>query len=136
MTIQLLDVMILSRQGWFVLIVEQGLKLWNHCDLSEIAHLAHICKTARVGDDVFFNSNLHVNQTNICTLACKFCAFRRGPKAKDAYALDQQQFIDRIPLKRLGDPQEIADCVAFLASDQASYITGQAIQVNGGIFFG
>ena len=47
-----------------------------------------------------------------------------------------QQFIDRIPLKRLGDPQEIADCVAFLASDQASYITGQAIQVNGGIFFG
>ena len=36
---------------------EQGLKLWNHSDLSEIAHLAHICKTARFGDDVFFNSN-------------------------------------------------------------------------------
>ena len=83
---------------------EQGLKLWNHCDLSEIAHLAHICKTARFGDDVFFNSNLHVNQTNICTLACKFCAFRRGPKAKDAYALDQQQFIERIrPFERIID---------------------------------
>ncbi len=39
---------------------------------------------------------------------------------------------DSIPVGRLGMPEEIANTVAFLASDQASYITGQTIHVNGG----
>jgi 2-hydroxycyclohexanecarboxyl-CoA dehydrogenase len=38
-----------------------------------------------------------------------------------------------IPLKRLGQPAEIAPVVAFLASDDAAYITGQVISVNGGL---
>ena len=75
---------------------EQGIQLWNHPDLSIIAHLATSSKKARFGDDVYYNSNLHVNQTNICTLACKFCAFRRGRNSNDAYALDTSEFIDRI----------------------------------------
>jgi NAD(P)-dependent dehydrogenase (short-subunit alcohol dehydrogenase family) len=37
-----------------------------------------------------------------------------------------------IPLKRAGTPSEIADAIAFLASDKASFITGQIISVNGG----
>lgn len=40
---------------------------------------------------------------------------------------------EEIPLGRLGKPQEIADIVAFLASDSAGYITGQVISVNGGM---
>jgi 3-oxoacyl-[acyl-carrier protein] reductase len=40
----------------------------------------------------------------------------------------------QIPLGRLGTPQEIADAVAFLASPQASYITGSELHVNGGMF--
>jgi len=40
----------------------------------------------------------------------------------------------QIPLGRLGAPQEIADAVAFLASPQASYITGSELHVNGGMF--
>ena len=40
----------------------------------------------------------------------------------------------RIPMKRVGTPEEIAETVAFLMSDGASYITGQTIHVNGGSY--
>jgi NAD(P)-dependent dehydrogenase (short-subunit alcohol dehydrogenase family) len=41
----------------------------------------------------------------------------------------------RIPLRRLGTPSEIAAAVTFLASEQASYIVGETISVNGGSYF-
>lgn len=40
-----------------------------------------------------------------------------------------------IPLKRLGQPQDIANCVAFFASEKASFITGAVLDVNGGMYF-
>lgn len=43
---------------------------------------------------------------------------------------------DKVPLKRLGDPKEIAATYAFLASDDAAYITGTVINVDGGIVLG
>ena len=39
-----------------------------------------------------------------------------------------------IPMARIGQPQEVARVVRFLCSDDASYITGQVISVNGGMF--
>jgi 3-oxoacyl-[acyl-carrier protein] reductase len=41
---------------------------------------------------------------------------------------------EAIPLARLGTAQDIADCVAWLASDKASYVTGGVIRVNGGMY--
>ena len=40
----------------------------------------------------------------------------------------------RIPLRRLGTPADVASAVCFLASDEASYITGQVLAVNGGMY--
>ena len=43
-----------------------------------------------------------------------------------------QEMCKTIPLERLGTIKEVGQLVAFLASDESSYITGQAINVNGG----
>ena len=51
-------------------------------------------------------------------------------------ALDEkmvQSWRDAIPLKRGGTPEDVAECAVFLASDMATYISGQVIQVDGGM---
>jgi meso-butanediol dehydrogenase/(S,S)-butanediol dehydrogenase/diacetyl reductase len=42
------------------------------------------------------------------------------------------EFIEKIPLKRAGSPEDVAGAVAFLCSADADYITGQALNVDGG----
>lgn len=44
-----------------------------------------------------------------------------------------KSWIENIPLKRGGTPGDVADCVIFLGSDMSSYITGQVIQIDGGM---
>ena len=46
----------------------------------------------------------------------------------------QDDWAARIPLRRLGTPDDVAAAVRFLASDEASYITGQVLAVNGGMY--
>ncbi len=45
----------------------------------------------------------------------------------------RERLIEQIPLARLGLPEDIANCVSFLVSDRASYVTGQVLSVNGGM---
>lgn len=46
---------------------------------------------------------------------------------------DIAKIADTVPMKRIGTPDDVAGCVRFLLSDQAKYITGQIIQVDGGL---
>jgi 3-oxoacyl-[acyl-carrier protein] reductase len=48
----------------------------------------------------------------------------------------KDKFISKIPFKRIGKPEDIASIVAFLSSDEANYVTGQCIQVDGGLTTG
>jgi 3-oxoacyl-[acyl-carrier protein] reductase len=54
-------------------------------------------------------------------------------RARYAHApMEQDRLREQVPLRRLGHPEDIADAVAFLASDWASFITGQIVLIDGG----
>ena len=74
----------------------QGVDLMKEKEISSVTSLANMVKKSRFSKHVFFNENLHVNSTNICVLACRFCAFRKGPRHPDAYTLTSEQYLDRI----------------------------------------
>jgi 3-oxoacyl-[acyl-carrier protein] reductase len=48
--------------------------------------------------------------------------------------LDQSELVKFVPANRFGEAEEVADLVSFLASKKASYITGEVININGGIY--
>ena len=75
---------------------ELGEELHSNAPLPGLTALAMMIKKSRFGDSIFFNENLHVNTTNVCTLACRFCAFRKGPRHRDAYSLTPEEFVSRI----------------------------------------
>ena len=79
-----------------VLTKQDGLSLFSEPNLFELGQLALLHKKAMFGERAYFNSNVHINQTNICVLACRFCAFRRGPKSDDAYALSIESYLEEL----------------------------------------
>ncbi|MFL6352059.1 MAG: 3-oxoacyl-[acyl-carrier-protein] reductase [Bryobacteraceae bacterium] len=46
----------------------------------------------------------------------------------------KKKFLDETPLKRIGTPQDVASAIKFLVSDEASFITGHVLDVNGGLY--
>jgi len=53
--------------------------------------------------------------------------------SRDEFRKNKKQYLKRIPLGRIAEPEEIANMVVFLASDRAGYITGATMDVNGGM---
>ena len=59
-------------------------------------------------------------------------SFRQGTDSPDSWEDFFAKFADRIPLKRVGQPEDVAATVAFLASDDARHITGASLLIDGG----
>ena len=73
------------------------------------------------------DSGIRVNAVAPGTIATELAA-----RAVLTSAEAKARIMSRTPMKRLGEPSEIADAVAYLASDAASYITGEIVTVDGG----
>lgn len=56
---------------------DDGVFLFNHPNLHDIAQLAHQVRLARHGQTTYYNWNLHLNSTNVCEASCLFCSFAR-----------------------------------------------------------
>ena len=75
---------------------EDGVRLITTKNLVELGALADFAKRRLHGDRVHFTHSLNVNHTNICVLSCKFCAFAKTKKDKEAYALAVDEIERRV----------------------------------------
>lgn len=75
---------------------------------------------------------IEVCRRNI-TANCIAPGFIESPMTDALNEQMRDQILERVPLSRMGTAQEIANCAVFLASDEAGYITGQVLSVNGGM---
>jgi 3-oxoacyl-[acyl-carrier protein] reductase len=74
-----------------------------------------------------------VGSRNI-TVNCVAPGFIDTDMTRALSAEQREKLVERIPLARLGSPEDIAHAVVFLASREAGYITGVTLHVNGGMY--
>jgi 3-oxoacyl-[acyl-carrier protein] reductase len=67
------------------------------------------------------------------TVNCVSPGFIETELIRDLADKLRETYLERIPLKRFGNPGEVAACVLFLASKEASYVTGSTLEVSGGL---
>ena len=75
---------------------EDGCRLIKSKNILELGAMANFVKKRLHGNKVHFTHSLNVNHSNICVLACKFCAFKKTKKDKDAYALTVDEIERRV----------------------------------------
>jgi aminodeoxyfutalosine synthase len=75
---------------------EDGIFLDDQADLLELGELANIVRERKNGNVAYYNTNIHLNPTNVCVYRCRFCAFRSDLKAEKAYVFESQMIRDRV----------------------------------------
>jgi aminodeoxyfutalosine synthase len=75
--------------------LEDGLVLMESDDLLGLGQLADLARRVRGGsDEVYFVQNLYLNQTNVCRVKCKFCAFARTERQDGAYTIATDELVE------------------------------------------
>src|SRR5437588_9770053 len=81
--------------------LEDGVALMESDDLLALGELADLARRLRGGDDeVYFVQNLYLNQTNVCRVKCKFCAFAKPQKQEDAYTITADELVEDAAAQR------------------------------------
>jgi len=80
-----------------------GLRLYRHPDLLALGTLANHVRERLHGQKAYYIVNQHINHTNICVAGCKFCAFYRTAKQRDAYVLSMDD-VERRMREHLHEP--------------------------------
>lgn len=70
---------------------EDGLFLAEQVDLQTLGRLANTIRERKNGNYAYYNTNIHLNPTNVCVYRCVFCAFRSDLKSPKAYVFDDDQ---------------------------------------------
>jgi aminodeoxyfutalosine synthase len=76
---------------------EEGLRLYEEADLGLLATLANAVRERLNGNVTYFNRNFHIEPTNLCVFACKFCSYSRTLKQKDeGWFLSEEEILNRV----------------------------------------
>lgn len=86
---------------------EEGLFLDERADLHELGRLANIVRERKNGNFAYYNTNIHLNPTNVCVYRCDFCAFRADLKAEKAYTFTDEMVRERVEEARQQGATEI-----------------------------
>jgi aminodeoxyfutalosine synthase len=82
---------------------EDGLRLYRHTDLLAVGTLANCVRERMHKDVAYYIVNQHINHTNVCVAGCKFCAFYRTARQKDAYVLSPED-VERRMREHMDEP--------------------------------
>lgn len=108
----------------------------SHAGQSGGMHMAHY--SASKGGVISLTKGLArelaAQGITVNTVAPSVCETPQMHRAMDAGQFPLEAILPMIPIPRAGQPEDIAETCVFLASDEASYITGQVIGVNGGMY--
>jgi aminodeoxyfutalosine synthase len=74
---------------------DDGVFLDRHADLFTLGELANLVRERKNGNRTYYNVNEHLNPTNVCVYRCTFCAFRADLKSPKAYAMSDDQVLER-----------------------------------------
>ncbi|HKC34808.1 MAG TPA: aminofutalosine synthase MqnE [Chitinophagaceae bacterium] len=76
---------------------EEGLRLYKEANLGLLATLANAVRERLNGNVTYFNRNFHIEPTNLCVFACKFCSYSRTLKQKDeGWFLSEEEILTRV----------------------------------------
>jgi aminodeoxyfutalosine synthase len=86
---------------------DEGVFLANEVDVLELGRLANIVRERKNGNLAFYNTNVHLNPTNVCVYRCVFCAFRSDLKAPRAYTFTDDMIRERVAEAKAAGATEI-----------------------------
>ena len=86
---------------------DDGLLLDERADLHTLGRLANIVRERKHGNFAFYNTNIHLNPTNVCVYRCRFCAFRADLRDEKAYTFTDEMLRDRVLEGRAAGATEI-----------------------------